>query len=141
VVQWLILQGAANNDHGHIDQVDLQKGLPSLAASLRLLLKNHDTFTFVVLASTHVLVADRAASNAAAPKTYHPRSSQCALVTLLGHGQHMMMELIADFAVVPRGRGLRNARKALWALDCIEWLQEMGFDPEVDRCEAIDITQ
>jgi len=103
VIVWLILQGAANNDEGHVDHtilcpVESSRHWAALIISLQCLDNENNSFNSLFLPATSV-----------------QRSSISSLVQL--EGQEEMLRLIADFVDVLRGRKLRNAREAVAALE------------------------
>ena len=119
MAQWLLLQGAANGDDGHVDSVILhenapEENRPALRASLLDLAKTHATFVSTMLPATTRFLAlpQPTQEKTRAAKRLAAAARPCDLAALRSH-EETLLALIADFAGVVRGRELRNAREVL----------------------------
>jgi len=119
VAAWLVLQGAANNDEGHVDQAILQRDvraghLPNLIPPLQLLVNENTAFKPLVLTATRFAAVPQDGAPLHRSKRRANPTPRCALALLRGF-EGSVLRLIADFAGVVRGRQLRNALEALRA--------------------------
>jgi hypothetical protein len=125
-VLWLILQGAANDESGHVEAKILVQDTSrddfrkSLLNNLTSLLDQHSTFTRLVLPAT--CTAQAASAKTTSTPRYALRSKKASaplehspLALLCGHEETLLAH-IADFVGVVRGRQLRNAREATSAM-------------------------
>ena len=102
MVHWLVLQGVANGEDGHVDRRVLRRALPNRKPLKKLLcatLSQHRSFFCMLMG----LFEKRSAKKA--------RGRECFVHKLQGH--ELVLSLVADFVGVVRGRALRNAREAL----------------------------
>ena len=122
-VLWLILQGAANDESGHVEAKILVQDTSrddfrkSLLNNLTSLLDQHSTFTRLVLPATCTAQdasAETTSSSRCVLRSKKARAplEHSPLALLCGHEETLLAH-IADFVGVVRGRQLRNAREAL----------------------------
>jgi len=114
---WLLLQGAASDDAGHVTwhkirQDNVAELFPTLRGPLELLVKANVTFRTTILPATLHRVSGATQNSKGSRASKTPRQSCCSLGVFSGF-EESLLSLVADFAGVVRGRQLRNAREAL----------------------------
>ena len=104
VAQWLLLQGAANGDDGHVDRTLLLSEVPQYhraghRASLLDLIITHATFvSTVITAITGFRVSpEHRHEKTRAAKRLAAAARRCVMASLLGGHEKTLLALIADF--------------------------------------------
>ena len=125
VAQWLILEGAANDPSGHVNQLiiyrDTSTSVRKLHDALERCLSEHSNFSCTVLPAAHrrgrsmevSILCGKAPEEEAEKKKNRcsKQVPQCCFLLFEGH-EETLLSLVADFLGLLRGRKLRIAREA-----------------------------